>query len=47
MIAAELGHRSAVELLLARGADARLLDKQGKSARDLATSEDIKLALSR
>jgi ankyrin repeat protein len=47
MIAAELGHRSAVELLLAHGADASLLDKQGKTARDLAASEDIKLALSR
>jgi uncharacterized protein len=47
MIAAELGHRSAVEFLLLRGADTGLLDRQGKSARDLATSEDIKLALSR
>jgi ankyrin repeat protein len=47
MIAAELGHRNAVELLLARGADARLTDKDGKSARDLAASEEIKFALSR
>jgi ankyrin repeat protein len=46
MIAAELGHRDAVELLLARGADPSLLDKQGMSARDLAVSEEIGLALS-
>ncbi len=35
MIAAELNHTVAVELLLARGADKTLRDKQGKSAADL------------
>ena len=46
MIAAELGHRGAVETLLARGADSTLKDKEGKSARDLAANDEIKLALS-
>ena len=36
-----------VELLLARGANAALQDKQGKTAHDLAANDDIKLALSR
>lgn len=47
MIAAELGHRHVVELLVARGADTALRDRDGKSARDLAVSEDIRLALGR
>ena len=37
MIAAELNHTVAVELLLAHGADKGLRDKQGKSAADLTT----------
>jgi ankyrin repeat protein len=37
MIAAELNHTVAVDLLLARGADKSLRDKQGKSAADLTT----------
>ena len=47
MIAAELGHRGAVEALLSHGANATLKDKEGKTALDFATSEEIKLALSR
>ena len=37
MIAAELGHAAAVDLLLARGADKTLKDKQGKTAADLTS----------
>ncbi len=37
MIAAELNHEAAVDLLLARGADKSLRDKQGKSAADLTS----------
>ena len=37
MIAAELNHERAVDLLLARGADKSLADKQGKRADDLTT----------
>jgi ankyrin repeat protein len=37
MIASELNHTMAVELLLARGADKSLRDKQGKTAADLTT----------
>jgi ankyrin repeat protein len=37
MIASELNHTIAVELLLARGADKSLRDKQGKTAADLTT----------
>ena len=37
MIAAELNHAVAVDLLLARGADKSLHDKQGKSAADLTS----------
>jgi ankyrin repeat protein len=37
MIAAELNHAGAVDLLLARGADKGLRDKQGKSAADLTS----------
>ena len=37
MIAAELNHEAAVDLLLAHGADKSLKDKQGKSAGDLTT----------
>jgi uncharacterized protein len=37
MIAAELGHTQAVDMLLAHGADKSLKDKQGKTAADLTT----------
>jgi len=37
MIAAELNHEAAVDLLLARGADKSLKDKQGKAAGDLTS----------
>jgi ankyrin repeat protein len=37
MIAAELNHEGAVDLLLSRGADKTLRDKQGKSAGDLTS----------
>ena len=37
MIAAELNHEAVAELLLARGADKTLRDKQGKSASDLTS----------
>lgn len=37
MIASELNHTIAVELLMARGADRSLRDKQGKTAADLTT----------
>ncbi len=47
MIAAEIGHKGVVELLLARGAKAGLADKEGRTARDLASSEEIRMALRR
>jgi ankyrin repeat protein len=37
MIAAELNHAEAVDLLIARGADKTLRDKEGKRASDLTT----------
>jgi ankyrin repeat protein len=37
MIAAELNHAEAVDLLLARGADNTLKDKEGKRASDLTS----------
>jgi ankyrin repeat protein len=37
MIAAELDHEAAVDLLLAHGADPALRDRQGKSASDLTS----------
>jgi ankyrin repeat protein len=37
MIAAELDHEAAADLLLAHGADKTLRDKQGKSASDLTS----------
>jgi ankyrin repeat protein len=37
MIAAELNHAAAVDLLLAHGADKTLKDKQGKTAGDLTS----------
>jgi ankyrin repeat protein len=37
MIAAELNHETAVDLLLSRGADKSLRDKEGKAAGDLTS----------
>jgi ankyrin repeat protein len=37
MIAAELNHAAAVDLLLPHGADKTLKDKQGKTAGDLTS----------
>ncbi|MFO1148365.1 MAG: ankyrin repeat domain-containing protein [Alsobacter sp.] len=45
MIAAELGHAAIVKQLLAAGADASVADKEGKTARDLAQSQDVRSAL--
>ena len=45
MIAAALGHTSAAELLLSRGADAAARDKSGKSAGDLAANEVLRARL--
>jgi ankyrin repeat protein len=45
MIAASLGHEETVDVLLKRGADKRLRDKNGKSAADLATSEALRAKL--
>jgi ankyrin repeat protein len=42
MIAADLGRAEVVELLLAHGADASIVDKVGKRAADLAASESIR-----
>jgi uncharacterized protein len=45
MIAAELGHTAAAELLMARGADKTLKDKQGKTASDLTTLTALRAEL--
>jgi ankyrin repeat protein len=45
MIAAELGHASIVELLLARGAASDRKDKQGKTALDLAAGDEVQAKL--
>jgi ankyrin repeat protein len=37
MVAAELNHEAAVDLLLSKGADKSLKDKQGKTAGDLTS----------
>jgi ankyrin repeat protein len=42
MIAAGRGHAAIVRLLLAHGASPKLLDKNGKSAADLATDETLR-----
>jgi len=42
MIAAELGHTPAVDLLLAHGADKSLKDKQGKTAGDLTSLTELR-----
>lgn len=45
MIAAERGHAEIVSRLIDAGADARTRDKDGKDARDLASSEAVQRAL--
>jgi ankyrin repeat protein len=45
MIAAELGHTGAAELLISRGADRNIHDKDGKSASDLARDETLRAEL--
>lgn len=45
MIAASLGHTTAVDLLLAHGADKGLRDKDGKTAADLAADEALRTKL--
>ena len=45
MIAAALGHATAVEILVSRGADKTLLDNDGKSASELASDEAIRARL--
>jgi ankyrin repeat protein len=45
MIAAGLGHTAAVDLLLARGADKSLRDRQGKTAADLASDATLRTKL--
>lgn len=45
MIAASLGHETAVDVLLAHGADRSLRDKAGKTAADLAASDELRKKL--
>ena len=45
MIAAERGHRNIVEALLKAGSDPSLKDRDGKIARQLAASKEIKALL--
>jgi ankyrin repeat protein len=45
MIAAERGHRQMVEFLLTAGADAGIADKEGLTAQDLASSDQIRALL--
>jgi uncharacterized protein len=45
MIAAGLGHKTAVDLLLARGADKTLRDHDGKTASDLVSDEALRKKL--
>jgi ankyrin repeat protein len=45
MIAASLGHETAVDILLAHGADRTIKDKSGKTAADLAPNEELKKKL--
>jgi len=47
MIAAGLGDAAVVDLLLQRGADRALQDKQGKTALDLAANPDVRARLGR
>src|SRR5262249_22814298 len=45
MIAAELGHTTIVEQLMARGADSTLKDRNGNRALDLAADDHVRAAL--
>ena len=45
MIAAALGDAADVDLLLQRGADRTLKDKEGKTALDLAANADVRAKL--
>jgi ankyrin repeat protein len=45
MTAAELGRTEVVEMLVGRGADATIRDKNGKSALDLAANENVRRTL--
>jgi ankyrin repeat protein len=45
MIAAERGHAAIVEILLQHGANGSLKDKEGKVARDLAATDDVRAKL--
>jgi ankyrin repeat protein len=46
MIAAEQGHAGVVEVLLKAGANAKLRDREGKGALDLAANDETRRALS-
>jgi ankyrin repeat protein len=45
MIAAALEHAKAVDVLLAHGADRAIHDKSGKTATDLAATDDLRRKL--
>jgi ankyrin repeat protein len=45
MTAAELGHTAAAELLISRGANRSLQDKDGKTASDLTRDEALRAKL--
>jgi ankyrin repeat protein len=45
MIAAELGHDEVVDALLGHGADAGLVDNEGKSASELASTDALRARL--
>jgi ankyrin repeat protein len=45
MIAAANGHFEVVKLLLEKGADASLRNEKGKSAADVAATEEIRLLI--
>jgi ankyrin repeat protein len=45
MIAAELGHTAAADLLVSRGADRSLRDKDGKTAADWARDDALRAKL--
>jgi ankyrin repeat protein len=42
MIAADAGHAGVIDVLLARGANRALKDKDGKTALDLATDNPVR-----
>ena len=47
MIAAELGHDEVVDALIGHGADVRLVDNEGKSAGELASTDALRARLTR